>query len=313
MRDASDHLPPLAADAVLIAGPTASGKSALALRLARKLGGAIVNTDSMQVYRELSILSARPSAAEQAQVPHFLYGHVPVAERYSLGRFRKDAANALSQTREAGLLPIFVGGTGMYFGALTDGIADIPAIPDAVRIAAREKLARIGVAALHGELMARDREAAAALRPTDPQRVLRAYEVWEATGKPLAHWQRETTHPVLTGLTLAKYVVDLPRPELRQRIERRFLAMLEAGAAAEARALAGLDPVLPAAKTLGLRELWAYAEGRMTRAQAVEKAVTATRQFAKRQMTWFRHRMTDYRWIPADSYNIITELRQNIS
>lgn len=269
----------------------------MALALAEALGGTVVNADSMQVYAEMRILSARPAAADEARVPHRLYGHVPASERYSLGRYRADAAAALAEARGAGRLPIFVGGTGMYFGALTAGIADIPAIPEAVRRDAREKLARIGVAALHRELAGEDPETAAGLRPSDPQRVLRAYEVWKATATPLAVWQKTAAAPVLAGLRLARLVIDIPRPLLRQRIAERFAAMLDGGAPAEARALAGLDPSLPAAKMLGLRELIALGEGRLTRDEAICLAVTATRQFAKRQTTWFRHRMADWTWI----------------
>ena len=192
---------------------------------------------------------------------------------------------------------------------MTEGLADIPAIPAEVRQTAREKLDTLGVAGLHAELAARDPQTAAQLRPTDPQRVLRAWEVFEATGRPLTEWQREAGRPVLAGLKLAKFVLDVPREALRERIHARFLAMLEAGAMAEAEALRGLDPTLPAAKTLGLRELWALANGDMTKDQAVTAAVTTTRQYAKRQMTWFRHRMEDYTWISSDFSNIVPKLR----
>ena len=289
-------LPPC--DGVLIAGPTACGKSAFALDLAQAANGAIVNADSMQVYRELRILSARPSAHDEALVPHLLYGHVPAAERYCLGRYRVEAGEALAKARAMGRLPIFVGGTGMYFNALTHGIAEIPAIPDRVRTAARERIAEIGVAALHAELARIDPASASSLRPSDPQRVLRAYEVFEATGKSLIEWQRQPSlPPVLAGLRLVKYVLDIPRTMLRARISSRFAAMMAGGAMAEAAGLGGLDPTLPAAKMLGLRELVALAGGRMAEAEAVELAVTATRQFAKRQVTWFRHRMADWCWV----------------
>jgi tRNA dimethylallyltransferase len=301
-------------DAVLIAGPTASGKSAAAVALAETLGGIVVNADSMQVYREVRILSARPSDEDMARVPHLLYGHVGAAERYSVGRYQTDAVATLAEARAQGRLPIFVGGTGLYFAALTEGIADVPSIPAAVRQATRDKLAMLGVAGLHVELARRDPESAAQLRPSDPQRVLRAYEVFEATGRPLASWQREAGVPVLKDLNLAKFVLDLLRPLLRERIEARFRAMLAAGACAEAAALKGLDPTLPAAKILGLRQLWALDDGLMGEADAVAAAVTATRQFAKRQITWFRHRMADWQRVaPADYGNIITILRQKSS
>jgi tRNA dimethylallyltransferase len=286
-------------DAVLIAGPTASGKSGAALALAEAVGGVVVNADSMQVYREPRILTARPTDEDTARAPHLLYGHVGVREVYSVGRYQDDAIEALKQARAMRRLPIFTGGTGLYFAALTEGLADIPPVAADVRSRARAHLAEIGVEALHAELAARDPKTAAALRPTDPQRVLRAFEVFEATGTPLVEWQRRTGKGVLGGLRLAKFVLDVPRAELRARIETRFLAMLDAGAAAEAAGLKGLAPSLPAAKILGLRELWALEAGRMKRAEATGSAVTATRQFAKRQTTWFRHRMADWTWLDA--------------
>jgi len=299
---------------VLIAGPTASGKSAAALALAGALGGVIVNADSMQVYREVRILSARPSDADMARVPHLLYGHVGASERYSVGRYQIAAAAALAESRAQGRLPIFVGGTGLYFAALTDGLADIPPVPAAIRQEARDKLAALGIAGLHAELARRDPETAAQLRPSDPQRVLRAYEVFEATGRSLTSWQREAGVPVLKGVRLARFVLDLPRPLLRERIETRFRAMLAAGARAEAAALKGLDPTLPAAKILGLRQLWALNDGLLTEADAVAAAVTATRQFAKRQITWFRHRMAGWHWVAfTDFSNIIAIMRQKNS
>jgi tRNA dimethylallyltransferase len=315
MRDANHRTTtsPIPIDAVLIAGPTASGKSQAALALAQAIGGAVINADSMQVYRELRVLSARPGKAEEDSAPHLLYGHVSAFARYSAGRYAADSAAALAEAQRRGLLPIFTGGTGLYFSVLTDGLADIPPVPAEVRESARKKLANIGVNALYAELVCRDPETAARLRPSDPQRVLRAWEVMEATGKPLARWQKETGTPVLAGMRLAKFVVDLPRPRLRECIETRFRAMLEAGALEEAETLRGLDPSLPAAKTLGLRELLALGEGKLGREEAIAAAVTATRQFAKRQTTWLRHRMTDWKWIAPESDNIITLLRQNLS
>jgi tRNA dimethylallyltransferase len=279
---------------VLIAGPTASGKSRLAMELAERIGGVVVNADSMQVYCEPRVLTARPNDADMARVPHLLYGHVSVRDLYSVGRYQSDAADALARARAMDRIPIFTGGTGMYFSALTEGLASIPPIPAAIRERARAKLEEIGVAALHAELAARDPETAMQLRLTDPQRVLRAYEVFEATGRSLARWQKETGKPVLDRLQLRKFVVDIPRPELRARIETRFRAMLSEGALEEAAALEGLDPSLPAAKILGLRELWSLRRGELSETEAVTLAVTATRQFAKRQMTWFRNRMKDW-------------------
>ena len=293
-------------DAVLIAGPTASGKSAAALALAEHLNGMVINADSMQVYREAPILTAQPDEAVQARAPHRLYGHVPARELYSVGRYEEDARRALAEARAAGKAPIFVGGTGLYFSALTQGLARIPPVPAAIREKARALLTEIGVEELHKRLKARDPETAAGLRPSDPQRNLRAYEVFEATGRPLAAWQREMSAPVLDGLRLARFVLDPPRPWLRERIAERFDAMLDEGGLDEALALADLDRALPAAKLLGLRPLIAHARGEMDREAAIGEAVTATRQFAKRQMTWFRNRMADYVWIDPEGGNIIT-------
>jgi tRNA dimethylallyltransferase len=250
-------------DAVLIAGPTASGKSGAALGLASRLDGAVINADSMQIYREAPILTAQPSAADMARAPHLLYGHVSAREPYSVGQYARDAAKALAESRALGRLPIFVGGTGLYFAALTEGIADIPPIAAAARERARNRLKQIGVAALHAELAARDPETAARLRPSDPQRVVRAIEVLDATGRSLSIWQKETGAPVLDGLRLARFVIDVRREELRARIDRRFRAMIDEGALAEAAALENLDPALPASKILGLRELRALSRGEL--------------------------------------------------
>ena len=294
-------------DAVLIAGPTASGKSHQALALAREIGGVVINADSMQVYREAPILTAQPSAADRAAAPHLLYGHVSVQALYSVGSWRADAAKALAEARAMKRIPIFVGGTGLYFMALTDGLAEIPPIPQDTRDAARGLLDDIGVEALHARLAARDPVTASRLRPSDPQRVLRAWEVFEATGRALADWQNAPAEPVLKDAKIAAFVLDPPRPELRLRIAQRFEAMVEQGGVEEARSLEGLDPALPAAKLLGLRPMLALSAGTVTQAEALEAAITATRQFAKRQMTWFRHRMPHYIWFDPLSSNIITQ------
>jgi tRNA dimethylallyltransferase len=304
-----DILATMKFDAVLIAGPTASGKSAAALELAEKTGGAVINADSMQVYAQAPILTAQPSTADMARAPHRLYGHVDAREVYSVGRWRDDVAKAL-QTLD-GRMPIFVGGTGMYFMALTDGLADVPAIPAEVRDASRALLAQIGVEELHARLTARDPVTASRLRPSDPQRVLRAYEVFEATGRPLAQWQDEPAAPLLKDRKIAAFVLDPPRPVLRTRIAERFAKMVDNGGLDEARALEGLDPTLPAAKLLGLRPLQALAAGTLGREEALETAVTATRQFAKRQMTWFRHRMAHYIWYDPFQSNIVAEISRN--
>ncbi len=297
-------------DAVLIAGPTASGKSAAALALAEEIGGVVINADSMQVYREAPILTAQPSDTDKARAPHLLYGHVGVQEVYSVGRWRDDALAALDEARAMKRVPIFVGGTGLYFAALTDGLAAIPPTPPEIRDAARALLDDIGVEALHARLTDRDPLTAARLRPSDPQRVLRAFEVFEATGRPLAAWQGAPAAPVLKDAKIAAFVLDPPRREVRARIAARFEAMVEEGGLEEARRLEGLDLALPAAKLLGLRPLQALGQGTLTRPEALDAAITATRQFAKRQMTWFRHRMPHYIWFDPIMSNIITQYRQ---
>jgi tRNA dimethylallyltransferase len=294
-------------DAVLIAGPTASGKSAQALGLAEQIGGVLINADSMQVYREAPILTAQPGAADQARVPHLLFGHVSAAESYSVGRWRADVLKALAEAREMQRTPIFVGGTGLYFMALTDGLAEVPPTPPEIRDAARALLDDIGVEALHAKLTDRDPLTASHLRATDPQRVLRAFEVFEATGRPLAAWQSAAAEAVLKNKRIAAFVLDPPRADLRARIAARFETMVDEGALDEAQKLQGLDPALPAAKLLGLRPLQALAAGTLTRAEAADAAITATRQFAKRQMTWFRHRMPHYIWFDPFISNIVTQ------
>jgi tRNA dimethylallyltransferase len=295
-------------DAVLIAGPTASGKSALALALAEKLGGVVINADSMQVYAEAPVLTAAPDAAARARVPHFLYGHVSARDGYSTGRYAIDAARALEEARAMNRIPVFTGGTGLYFTALTEGLSDMPAIPAAVRAAGRALLAEIGPQALHARLAARDPASAAVLRPTDPQRIARAWEVLQATGTPLLEWQKRKGRPVLAGLRLAKFVLDMPRDVLRLRIAQRFEAMVDRGGLEEAQALMDLDPALPAARLLGLRPLQALAAGDLSREAALARAITDTGRFAKRQVTWFRHRMSDYGWIDASVSNFITKI-----
>jgi len=296
-------------DAVLIAGPTASGKSAAALGVAEAVGGSLINCDSMQVYNELRILTARPSDEDMARAPHHLYGHVGVKERYSAGRYQADAAQGLAKVREDCRLPIFVGGTGLYFGALSEGLSEIPQVPAHIHETLRHRLLVDGNEAFYRELKLRDPQSAAHIRPSDPQRMLRAMEVLEATGRSLASWQKEGGDPVLKGLKLARFVLDPPRVILHPRIVERYKKMVEQGALEEARRLAGLDEGLPAAKIIGLREFWQFDEGRLSAGQVEEAIVVATRQYAKRQTTWFRNKMSDWIWIPAyDQSNIIAEI-----
>lgn len=281
-------------DAVLIAGPTASGKSALALKLARDYGGAVINADAMQVYRELRVLSARPDAADVSQAPHYLYGFVSAFEPFSVGRWLDAARDALEEVRGKGLLPIVVGGTGLYFAALLDGLSPIPEIHASIRVEARQKLTELGNEAFHVALAARDPVMGARLNPGDSQRLVRAWEVIEATGQSLAEWQMLKGEPVLTG-DLARYVLKPDREWLIARIGTRFHQMVAGGALDEVRALQGLSADLPAGRALGVPSLKAHLEGRLTLEQAVEEAIVQTRQYAKRQMTWFRHQMPDWR------------------
>ncbi len=284
-------------DAVLIAGPTASGKSAAARLLAQEIGGAVINADSMQVYAETRILTARPTDEDMVSAPHLLYGHVGVGESYSAGRYQAEAGQALRTAREAGRIPILTGGTGMYFGVLTDGIANIPAVPAGVREAAEALRNEIGAKAFHDELAARDPVAAERLRDSDTQRTLRAYEVFEATGRPLSEWQEEMGEPLLAGLNLARFVLSPPRDVLHERINARFDKMLARGALEEAKSLEGIRLSPTAAKIIGLRELQSVAEGGLSIDEAGERSKSATRQYAKRQLTWFRRRMADWNWL----------------
>jgi len=277
--------------ALIVAGPTASGKSALALALAERFGGAVINADSMQLYRELRVLTARPTPAEEARVPHRLYGVRAAAEAASVAWWREAALAAMAEERAAGRLPVLCGGTGLFFSALTEGLAHIPPIPEAARAEARRLLAETGPAALHARLAAEDPETALRLRPSDSQRIARAYEVWRGTGRGLAAWQREGGATGPAPWRFAALLLDPPRAELRAAIAARFDAMLAAGALEEVRGLAGqgLDPSLPAMRAHGVPELAAHLAGRMTLPQARERAVLHTGQYAKRQATWFRH------------------------
>ncbi|MBB3936593.1 tRNA (adenosine(37)-N6)-dimethylallyltransferase MiaA [Aureimonas phyllosphaerae] len=291
--------------AILIAGPTASGKSALALRLARAVGGVVVNADSMQVYDGLRILSARPGAAEMEGVEHRLYGHVDPAAPYSAGHWLREMTPLLKELGVRGLVPVICGGTGLYFKALLGGFDDLPPVPDVIRDHWRTRGASEAPDVLHRELAARDPEAARAIRPSDPTRIVRALELNEATGQPLAALRRNAGQPLLGAEGLVKLVVAPDRAVLRARIADRFDAMLEDGAMAEALAFRARGPDAVqglAAQAIGLRELLDHADGRLPAALARERAVTRTRQYAKRQETWFRnqfgldwHRLEDPR------------------
>ena len=275
--------------ALIIAGPTASGKSALASMLAQRMGGVVINADSMQVYRELRVLTARPSPEEEAAVPHALYGVRSAADAGSVAWWRGAALTAMREAHDAGKLPILCGGTGMYFAALTQGLADVPVPSEAARTEARAMLAGQGAAALHARLREHDPRTAARLGPTDGQRLARAWEVWLSTGRGLADWQSENAAPA--PWRFAAIRLDPPRDDLRAAIALRFTAMLQAGALEEVRALLDLrlDPALPAMRAHGVPELSAYLRGEITLEQAARRSELVTGQYTKRQATWFRH------------------------
>ncbi len=278
------------AEALIVAGPTCSGKSALASELARRLGGSVINADSMQVYRELRILTARPDPEEERAVPHALYGVRPAAEPGNAAWWRAAALTAMEDARAAGRVPILCGGTGLYLSALTQGIADIPDPGAEARAEARGMLAEWGPAALHDRLRQADPATAATLRPSDGQRLARAWEVWRSTGRGLAAWYAET--PATTPWRFRMMLLDPPRDALRDAAAGRFAAMLEAGALQEVTALLalGLDPAVPALRAHGVPELLAHLRGELTLGEARRRTVLATGQYAKRQATWFRHR-----------------------
>lgn len=280
---------------ILIAGPTASGKSALALALARRLGGCIINADSMQVYRELSILTARPPAGEEAEVPHRLYGHVPAQEAYSVGRYADEAARTIAEVQALGLRPIIAGGTGLYFKALLEGLSPIPPISDSVRTHWRSEGARLAAEEMHGVLQQRDPVMATRLDASDTQRIVRALEVLEETGRSLAFWQEQPGTPVVPPDAI-KLRVERPRAELHARADARFDAMMQAGALDEAARLAQLQlsADLPAMRALGVGPLIAAVRGDLPVAEAVARAKAETRQYIKRQETWARRYMISW-------------------
>jgi tRNA dimethylallyltransferase len=279
---------------VIVAGPTASGKSALAIDLARALGGCVVNADSMQVYRELRILTARPTPEEERLAPHRLYGVLPACEACSAARWREMAIGAILDAQAQGLLPILAGGTGLYLRALTEGLSPIPDVPKAVREATRRRFAEIGNEGFHAELAARDPLMGARLHRGDTQRLIRAAEVLAATGRSLAEWQeRPGRGGAAEGLVFHTIVLLPPRAALKERIETRFAAMLRAGALEEVRALValGLPRQLPAMKAHGVPELMRHLAGEISLEEATRRAVRATRHYAKRQFTWLRHQI----------------------
>lgn len=280
-------------DAILITGPTASGKSALAIEFAKKHDGVVINADSMQVYDTLRVLTARPSDEDMEGVPHRLYGHVPAITAYSTGEWLRDVERLLGDLKREGKLPVLVGGTGLYFKALTGGLSDMPAIPDNLRESLRQRLTNEGPEILHAELANLDPEMADRLQVKDGQRILRALETYLHAGRSISHFQ-ETRGPMIIDPARAKKIVVLPdRPVLHDRINRRFEIMLATGAIKEVDALLALRPAanLPVMKAIGVNEIAEMNTGRMSRAMAIERGSALTRQYAKRQMTWFRNQM----------------------
>ena len=290
------------AQAVLIAGPTASGKSALALWLAEKTGGIVVNTDSMQVYRDLRIITARPTLDEEARVPHRLYGHVDAAVNCSAGIWVTDAATALAEARAQNRLAIFVGGSGLYFKALTRGLSAVPPVPAEIRERVRARLERNGVEALHAELAERDPASAERLKPRDRTRIARALEVVEATGRSLTDWHRDGLPPLLPQGQFSAVFLAPERDALYARIDARFDAMLAAGALDEVARLGArnLDPLLPAMKAHGVPALLSHLRGEISLEEAAEIGRADTRHYAKRQFTWFRHQLPEFEWVKPD-------------
>jgi tRNA dimethylallyltransferase len=289
-------------NAVLIAGPTASGKSALALELAQATGGLIINTDSMQVYRDLRVITARPTLEEEARAPHRLYGHVDAAINFSAGSWVVDAATVLAEARAQNRLAIFVGGSGLYFKALTRGLSAVPPIPAEIRESVRARLQRDGVEALHAELAQHDPVSAERLKPRDLTRVARALEVVEATGRSLTDWHRDGLPPLLPRGQFRALFLSPDRDQLYARIDRRFEAMLAAGALEEVAALGArrLDPLLPAMKAHGVPALLRHLKEEIGLEEAAAVGSADTRHYAKRQFTWFRHQLPEFEWVKPE-------------
>ncbi len=285
-------------DRFLIAGPTASGKSALALRLARETSATIVNADSMQVYRDLRIITARPTPEEEGQAPHLLFGAIDGAVNFSVGHWLRAVAPLLAADGPL----VLVGGTGLYFKALTQGMSDMPAVPAEVRAHIRAEADGRAPEELHETLAARDPLTASGLRPSDPQRILRALEVLEATGRPLASFQGARKAPLLAPGTWRGVFLDIDRTDLRARIAARFETMMEEGALEEVRSLGqrGLDPALPVMRAHGVPGLLAFLRGDGSREEAVARGILDTQRYAKRQVTFARHQLPGFAFARAD-------------
>jgi tRNA dimethylallyltransferase len=297
--------------AILIAGPTASGKSAAALAVAERLGGVVINADSMQVYADLRVLTARPGPAEEARAPHALYGFHPARDAYSVGRWLADARGAIADAESENRIPVITGGTGLYFKALLEGLSPVPDIPETIRKRWRDKARDADPSALHALLAERDPPMAERLRPSDPQRIVRALEVVEATGKSLADWQNEPGEAVLTETEVARVVLTPERDWLAKRIDVRFAAMIADGALDEVRALHDqqLSPDLPVMRALGVADLIAYVHGDCSLEEAETRVRTQTRRYAKRQMTWTRRNMIAWNRVnEKDSESLIRKI-----
>lgn len=288
--------------AILIAGPTASGKSAAAVKLAQALNGVVINADSMQVYNDLHVLSARPTKEEEEGIPHLLFGHVDGSVNYSVGHYLKDVAATLADVWKEGRLPIIAGGTGLYFKALTEGLSHVPPVPEEVRNHVRALAAELTPEALHSHLAARDLQGAARLNPADGLRVQRALEVFEATGRTLGSFHDERAPGPLSGETISRVFLDADRDALRCRIDARFEKMMEEGALDEVASLhrRGLDPMLPVMRAHGVPGLIDHLEGHCTLVEAITRGQADTRRYAKRQFTWFRHQMAGWEWMAPE-------------
>ncbi|MEM8878584.1 MAG: tRNA (adenosine(37)-N6)-dimethylallyltransferase MiaA [Pseudomonadota bacterium] len=293
---------------VCLAGPTASGKSALAIAIAKELGGTVVNADSMQVYADLNVITARPTNDDMEEVPHRLYGDVNADQRYSAGRFVDDAGQVIEEERHRGRVSVFTGGTGLYFKGLIEGFSPIPAVPDQILGRWNAQLADSGPDALHAVLADCDPVLADRIAPGDSQRIVRALSVNEATGRPLSYWQAQPGSPLLNRATTLCLFLDPERDWLAERIDRRFEAMMEAGAVQEVEQLHArkLDPTLPAMRAHGVSHLIDMLEGRLDRKEAIARGQADTRAYAKRQRTWFRGQMRDWQIVrPGDTAQAI--------
>lgn len=276
---------------ILIAGPTASGKSALAIELASRERGIVVNADAMQVYEGLPVLSAQPQKIDQRGIPHKLYGSFDPSTPSSVARWLKESLREIREAHCAGYVPVLVGGTGLYFNALTLGLSDIPDVPESVRTQARDLYDKLGDLHFRAELSALDPESAAKLARNDSQRLVRAYEVAKHTGKPIGYWQKQRKALDCANFVFERHLLMPARDQLYSACDRRFVRMMEQGAIEEAKQFLsrGLDPSLSSMKTIGIRELGAFLRGDISRDEAVAQAQQATRNYAKRQMTWFRN------------------------